>query len=232
LADRRRGVINSDSHENCSATSDVIRDRNRSAGRELAQRLLDDEKESNEERQRDDAGCPHGLRLMDHRDAPAPRDQVVHAITKTAQEITWMPPYTSTVLSMPPTVLSMPAYMRRRLFGALSLCLVQLATGRPIAPSPARMTLVKADRLLDPRTGNVLAPVAVLIDGGPIKQVGPPSQVQAAVSPGTTLVDLGSATLLPGLIDSHTHLPWLNADLRDCGPAYRLVLSSIHACSS
>jgi hypothetical protein len=34
---------------------------NRPARRELTQRLLDDEMESNEERQRDDAGCPYDL---------------------------------------------------------------------------------------------------------------------------------------------------------------------------
>src|SRR5262249_28963763 len=65
-------------------------------------------------------------------------------------------------------------------------------------------TLVKAGRLLDPRSGNVLAPAAVLIEGDKIKEVGAPAKVQAP--PGAKIVDLGSATLLPGLIDSHTHL--------------------------
>jgi imidazolonepropionase-like amidohydrolase len=36
--------------------------------------------------------------------------------------------------------------------------------------------------------------------------VGAPSQVQANASPGVKMIDLGNATLLPGLIDSHTHL--------------------------
>src|SRR3984893_14908862 len=96
--------------------------------------------------------------------------------------------------------------MRIRLFGALSLCVVLSATGRPVAQSPSRMTLVRADRLLDPRTGNVLAPGAVLIDGGTIKQVGAPAQVQGNAPPDATRIDLGGATLLPGLIDGHTHL--------------------------
>ena len=67
-------------------------------------------------------------------------------------------------------------------------------------------TLVRAGRLLDPRTGNVRPPAAVLIENGTIKQVGSPAQVQAAAPPGAKTIDLGSATLLPGLIDSHTHL--------------------------
>jgi imidazolonepropionase-like amidohydrolase len=60
--------------------------------------------------------------------------------------------------------------------------------------------------LLDPRTGNVLSPAAVLIEDGKIKEVGPPSQVQAHVPSGTKAIDLGSATLLPGLITGHAHL--------------------------
>ena len=72
------------------------------------------------------------------------------------------------------------------------------------AQSAAPVTLVKAGRLLDPRTGNVLAPAAVLIDGNKIKQVGAPSQIKAPS--GAKIIDLGRATLLPGLIDSHTHL--------------------------
>src|SRR5881275_2603915 len=74
------------------------------------------------------------------------------------------------------------------------------------AQSPALATLVKARRLLDPRTGNVLSPAAVLIEGGRIKEVGPPSQVQAKAPAGAKTIDLGNVTLLPGLIDSHTHL--------------------------
>src|ERR1700720_272309 len=70
-------------------------------------------------------------------------------------------------------------------------------------PTPPPI-LVKASRLLDPRTGNVLAPAAALIEGDKIKQVGSPSQISAPN--GVRIIDLGSATLLPGLIDSHTHL--------------------------
>ena len=67
------------------------------------------------------------------------------------------------------------------------------------------MTLIKASRLLDPRTGNVLSPAAVLIEDDKIKEVGPlPSASHAPA--GVKTIDLGRATLLPGLIDSHTHL--------------------------
>jgi len=74
------------------------------------------------------------------------------------------------------------------------------------AQSAGQATLVKAARLLDPRTGNILAPAAVLIEDNKIKEVGPPAQVQAKAPTGVKTIDLGSATLLPGLIDGHTHL--------------------------
>ena len=96
--------------------------------------------------------------------------------------------------------------MRKRsiLFAALFFALSSIA--QLAAQVPARLTLMKASRLLDPRTGNVLSPAAVLIEGNKIKEVGAPSEVQAHAPSGTRTIDLGSATLLPGLIDSHTHL--------------------------
>ncbi len=81
-----------------------------------------------------------------------------------------------------------------------------VSTAQTPAQSAVPMTLIKAGRLLDPRTGNILAPAAVLIEGGKIKEVGPPSQVQAAAPAGVKIIDVGGATLLPGLIDGHTHL--------------------------
>jgi imidazolonepropionase-like amidohydrolase len=81
-----------------------------------------------------------------------------------------------------------------------------LGAAQLMAQSAAPATLIKADRLLDPRSGNVLSPAAVLIEKGKIKEVGSPSNVQAHAPAGAKTVDLGRATLLPGLIDSHTHL--------------------------
>ena len=80
------------------------------------------------------------------------------------------------------------------------------SSGEVAAQTPPPVTLVKAGQLLDPRTGNVLSAVAVLIEDGKIKEVGPPSQLEAHAPAGVKTIDLGSATLLPGLIDSHTHL--------------------------
>ena len=74
------------------------------------------------------------------------------------------------------------------------------------AVSPAALTVIKAARLLDPHSGNVISPVAVLIEDNKIKELGPPEQLQSHASGDARTIDLHSATLLPGLIDCHTHL--------------------------
>ena len=79
------------------------------------------------------------------------------------------------------------------------------SVGHVVAQTPTPQTLVRAGRMLDPRTGQMLSPAAVLTENGKIKEVGSPAQVQAH-APCVKTIDLGSATLLPGLIDSHTHL--------------------------
>jgi imidazolonepropionase-like amidohydrolase len=82
---------------------------------------------------------------------------------------------------------------------------VLLLTAHGGAQTPTLQTLVRAGRMLDPRTGQALSPAAVLVENGRIKEVGSPTQVEAH-APGVKAIDLGSATLLPGLIDGHAHL--------------------------
>jgi imidazolonepropionase-like amidohydrolase len=96
--------------------------------------------------------------------------------------------------------------MRKLCMMLAALFFVLCSIGQIAAQSPAPITLVKAGHLLDPRTGNVLSPAAVLIENSKIKEVGSPAQVQAHALGGVKIVDLSTATLLPGLIDSHTHL--------------------------
>ena len=91
----------------------------------------------------------------------------------------------------------------RRSFAAFAFFLC--AALRLAAQSPS-VVLVRAGRLLDPGTGNVLSPAAVLIEDGKIKEVGSPSRLQADAPSDVRTIDLGDSTLLPGLIDSHTHL--------------------------
>jgi len=92
------------------------------------------------------------------------------------------------------------------LLAALTCVWVPLVNAAAAADQPPSLTLIKAAHLLDPRTGNILSPAAVLVEDTKIKEVGSPQQLQPHVSPNTKTIDLGNATLLPGLIDSHTHL--------------------------
>jgi len=62
--------------------------------------------------------------------------------------------------------------------------------------------VLKAARLIDGRGGAPLAPAMVLVDGDRIADVG----ANLKVPDGARVIDLGGATLLPGLIDLHTHL--------------------------
>ena len=92
--------------------------------------------------------------------------------------------------------------MRKPVVMTLLLALVAATQ----AAAQSSVTLVEAARLLDPRTGKVLAPAAVLIENEKIIEVGSPAQLKLHAPAAVRTIDLGSATLLPGLIDSHTHL--------------------------
>lgn len=87
------------------------------------------------------------------------------------------------------------------LFVAMSLGVAAQAQIADKPEVPAQ-TVVRAARLIDVRTGNTIPNAVVLIEGDRIKAVGS----NLAVPPGARSVDLGNVTLLPGLIDAHTHL--------------------------
>ena len=73
------------------------------------------------------------------------------------------------------------------------------------AQSPAaKRTVIRAGRVLNVRTGELRANQAIVIEGDKIAQIAPSGEVTAAA--GDTTIDLPDATLLPGLIDMHTHL--------------------------
>lgn len=76
-----------------------------------------------------------------------------------------------------------------------------------------KLTLIKVGRLLDVKSGKYLINQGVLIENERIKEIGPLADVQKRAPRNSIVLDLSTATVLPGLIDCHTHL----LDLRSTG---------------
>jgi imidazolonepropionase-like amidohydrolase len=71
-------------------------------------------------------------------------------------------------------------------------------------PPAPRTIAVRAGRLFDSKTGQMLTRHVVVLQGERIIEVGPDPQVR--VPAGAQVIDLSQATVLPGLIDAHTHM--------------------------
>jgi imidazolonepropionase-like amidohydrolase len=89
--------------------------------------------------------------------------------------------------------------------------LLLLGVAAAAQEAPAR-TVVQAGKLLDVRSGKMLLRQAIVIENGKVTSVGPGQAIKAM--PGDKVIDLSQATVLPGLIDAHTHL---TMDPKDVG---------------
>jgi imidazolonepropionase-like amidohydrolase len=87
---------------------------------------------------------------------------------------------------------------------ALALCAAALALAAPRArcdsPAPLRRVAVRAARLLDVRAGRYVERPVVLVVGDRVESVG------TSAPEGVPVIDLPDRTLLPGLVDAHTHV--------------------------
>lgn len=82
------------------------------------------------------------------------------------------------------------------------LLLILLLSGVAVAQSPTpAITAIKAGRLIDPETGTAITNQVILVEGEKIKEVG----ANLTIPPGATVIDLSKLTVLPGLVDAHTH---------------------------
>jgi imidazolonepropionase-like amidohydrolase len=95
--------------------------------------------------------------------------------------------------------------MFTRLVLAIALLVVVAASLHaqpPQAPSGSqKVTAVRAGRLVDPETGTVAANQIILVEGERIREVG----ANVTIPAGAQVIDLSKLTVLPGLVDAHTH---------------------------
>lgn len=98
--------------------------------------------------------------------------------------------------------------MKRALWSlaGLALALLSLVAAAP-EPAP-RIVAVRAGRLIDGQGGPPVRDAVILIQGDRVTAAGP----GLAIPAGAEVIDLSQKTVLPGLIDCHTHLTQQSGD--------------------
>jgi imidazolonepropionase-like amidohydrolase len=91
-------------------------------------------------------------------------------------------------------------------FCVISLIVLTQAQPKNTRTAPADSILIKTGRILDVRSGTYKPDQGVIVEGGYIKEVGAFTAVRRKSPRNMRIVDLSRATLLPGLIDCHSHL--------------------------
>jgi imidazolonepropionase-like amidohydrolase len=76
--------------------------------------------------------------------------------------------------------------------------------GVELCPPAPRVVAIRAGHMFDSKAGRMLASQVVVLTGERITAVGP--EAQTKVPAGAQVIDLSHATVLPGLIDGHTHM--------------------------
>ncbi len=105
-----------------------------------------------------------------------------------------------------------------------TLALAAAPAGAPV-PEKKR-TVVRPKYLLDVRAGELRSGQAIVVEGERITQVAAAAEVKPQA--GDTTVDLPEATLLPGLIDMHTHLTFDLSSLGYAGLGISTAREALH----
>jgi len=81
------------------------------------------------------------------------------------------------------------------------------------------VTAIRAGHLFDSKSGRMMENQVIVVEGERIAAVGPADNVQ--IPSGAQLIDLSKATVLPGLIDGHTHIFGFGLDgIKSGGPPF------------
>jgi imidazolonepropionase-like amidohydrolase len=94
---------------------------------------------------------------------------------------------------------------RRQWFSMLAVA-VLVVTGQVLAQQSPRRVVVHAGHALDVKTGKLLSDQMLIIEDGRIVSAGPSAETKAPAE--ALRIELPNATVLPGLIDAHTHLTY------------------------